>query len=253
MKLRDVHIHFLVFLATVSAALAQTAGPTRTPPSSNFAEASAAVPATYGTASETAIALSQWKFHPWTSTTTFDFNNGKYSNVVDGYFLADLQLPAGAQITRVVVQACNSNATVFGQLILSKTANNTGYGGGLAVVSIVPNSGCSLTTSTLSPAHTVDNESYSYNLQWTNGAATDGSVVLQAVRVYYKLQVSPPPGTATFADVPTTHLFYQYIEALAASGITSGCGGGNFCPDAAVTRGQMAVFLAKALGLHWAP
>jgi hypothetical protein len=53
--------------------------------------------------------------------------------------------------------------------------------------------------------------------------------------------------------VPTTHLFYQYIEALAAAGITSGCGGGNYCPDAAVTRGQMAVFLAKALGLHWAP
>jgi len=51
--------------------------------------------------------------------------------------------------------------------------------------------------------------------------------------------------------VPTTHLFYQYIEALAAAGITSGCGGGNFCPDAALTRGQMAVFLAKALGLHW--
>jgi hypothetical protein len=36
-------------------------------------------------------------------------------------------------------------------------------------------------------------------------------------------------------------------------GSRSGCGGGNFCPDAAVTRGQMAVFLAKALGLHWAP
>ena len=71
--------------------------------------------------------------------------------------------------------------------------------------------------------------------------------------MFYKLQVSPPPGTATFADVPTTHLFFQYVEALAAAGITSGCGGGNFCPDAAVTRGQMAVFLAKALGLHWAP
>ena len=65
--------------------------------------------------------------------------------------------------------------------------------------------------------------------------------------------LSPATGTATFGDVPTTHLFFQYVEALAAAGITSGCGGGNFCPDAAVTRGQLAVFLAKALGLHWAP
>ncbi len=76
---------------------------------------------------------------------------------------------------------------------------------------------------------------------------------MRAVRIYYKLQVSAPPTTASFSNVPTSHIFYQYIEALAASGITSGCGGGNFCPDTFLTRGQMAVFLSKALGLHWAP
>jgi hypothetical protein len=70
-------------------------------------------------------------------------------------------------------------------------------------------------------------------------------------RVHYKLQVSPPPGTATFNDVPTNHPFFQFIEALAASGITGGCGSGNYCPDNPVTRGQMAVFLSKALGLHF--
>jgi hypothetical protein len=53
--------------------------------------------------------------------------------------------------------------------------------------------------------------------------------------------------------VPTTHPFFQFVEALVASGITAGCGGGNYCPDAALTRGQMAVFLSKALGLHFAP
>jgi hypothetical protein len=42
--------------------------------------------------------------------------------------------------------------------------------------------------------------------------------------------------------------FFQFIEALYASGITGGCGAGNYCPDNPVTRGQMAVFLAKALG-----
>ena len=45
-------------------------------------------------------------------------------------------------------------------------------------------------------------------------------------------------------------LFYG-IEALAASGITAGCAGGNYCPEANLTRRQMAIFLAKALGLHW--
>jgi hypothetical protein len=38
---------------------------------------------------------------------------------------------------------------------------------------------------------------------------------------------------------------------LAASGVTVGCGGGNYCPDAPLTRRKMAVCLAKALGLQW--
>ena len=59
------------------------------------------------------------------------------------------------------------------------------------------------------------------------------------------------PATPTFTDVSPSHLFYRYIEALAAAGVTAGCGGGNYCPDAAVTRGQMAVFMARALGLFW--
>ena len=39
------------------------------------------------------------------------------------------------------------------------------------------------------------------------------------------------------------------INSLAADGVTSGCGAESFCPSDLVTRGQMAVFLAKALGL----
>jgi hypothetical protein len=42
---------------------------------------------------------------------------------------------------------------------------------------------------------------------------------------------------------------------LAASGITAGCSTAPplYCPDDPLTRGQMAVFLSKALGLHFAP
>ena len=82
-----------------------------------------------------------------------------------------------------------------------------------------------------------------------------GSVSLEALRVFYKLQVSPAPLTARYTDVPTTHPFFQYIEALASAGITAGCSASppQYCPDSPVTRGQMAVFLARALGLHWVP
>ena len=53
---------------------------------------------------------------------------------------------------------------------------------------------------------------------------------------------------ATFADVPTAHSAWSYIERLYAAGITSGCGGGNFCPLSEVNRAQMAIFLLR--GMH---
>ena len=71
------------------------------------------------------------------------------------------------------------------------------------------------------------------------------------VEVWWRRAVSDPPATPTFGDVPASHPFYQFIEAFAKSGVTGGCGAGNFCPDTPLTRGQMAVFLSKALGLHW--
>lgn len=43
------------------------------------------------------------------------------------------------------------------------------------------------------------------------------------------------------------------INRLAASGITSGCAPGRYCPSGAVTRGQMASFLSRALELPASP
>jgi hypothetical protein len=79
----------------------------------------------------------------------------------------------------------------------------------------------------------------------------DVSAAFSAVQIFWKRQVRPGPDMPTFADVPKTDPAYDDIEALAASAITAGCAGGNYCPGATLTRKQMAVFLAKALGLHW--
>jgi hypothetical protein len=51
----------------------------------------------------------------------------------------------------------------------------------------------------------------------------------------------------TFADVPFDYWAWQYVESISSAGITSGCGGGNYCPAQSVTRGQMAVFLLKGM------
>ena len=52
---------------------------------------------------------------------------------------------------------------------------------------------------------------------------------------------------ATFTDVPTDYWAWQYIEALVSSGLTGGCGGTSYCPDAGVTRAQVAIFLERAV------
>ena len=58
----------------------------------------------------------------------------------------------------------------------------------------------------------------------------------------------PVPGSQRFADVPPTSPFFAFIDRLAALGITGGCGGGNYCPTAPVTREQMAALIIRALG-----
>ncbi len=50
-------------------------------------------------------------------------------------------------------------------------------------------------------------------------------------------------------DDSTGSVFAESIRWLSAAGITEGCGPRRFCPDATVTRGQMAAFLGRALKL----
>ena len=45
--------------------------------------------------------------------------------------------------------------------------------------------------------------------------------------------------------MPPSYWAYAWIDKLAALGITSGCGGGNYCPDNAATRAEMAIFLLR--------
>jgi hypothetical protein len=166
---------------------------------------------------------------------------------------AGLHVPSGAQILGVEVSACDGDPTqevkfwllqgpkVPGPAIILPPAGGTG-------VAATP--GCATFSLTLAAPHTVQNNASGYAL--VVNATPGTNIEWNQFRVRYRLQVSPAPATATFpSDVPTTHPFFRFVEALAAAGITGGCGPGAYCPDGAVTRGQMAVFLATALGLHF--
>ena len=60
--------------------------------------------------------------------------------------------------------------------------------------------------------------------------------------------VPPACGTPMFNDVPASSGFCRWIEELARRSVVTGCGGGNYCPTAAVTREQMAVFVSATFG-----
>lgn len=55
------------------------------------------------------------------------------------------------------------------------------------------------------------------------------------------------PSSPHFSDVPTHHWAYKYIEHAYSRGVVSGYPNGSYRPGDVVNRGQMAVFIARAM------
>ena len=207
----------------------------------------------YGGISPAKYVLQAYAFDPFIGDGANIIANGSGSRgcTSDCFFEAPVMLPAGAIIEAIEFEACDNDpaAHLVATLVhLAQLETSTVLLGSVATVT---GAGCAVSTLAIVPAHVVNNDTGTYVMQvFTNGDTLDTR--FQAVRLVYRLQVSPAPANATFpGDVPTNHPFFRFVEALAASGITGGCGANSFCPDSPVTRGQMAVFLATALGLHF--
>jgi regulation of enolase protein 1 (concanavalin A-like superfamily) len=80
---------------------------------------------------------------------------------------------------------------------------------------------------------------------------TRAEMAVFLLRAKHGASYTPPPvGASTgFGDVQTNYWAAAYIKQLAAEGITSGCGNGNYCPEASVTRAEMATFLVRTFSL----
>jgi hypothetical protein len=106
------------------------------------------------------------------------------------------------------------------------------------------------------------NQFYSYVTELVSNAITAGvggglygvnnNTLRQQMAVFllkgkHGLCYTPPACTpGFFADVPCPSTFANWIQEMAIEGITGGCGAGIFCPQNAVRRDQMAVFLLRA-------
>ncbi len=174
---------------------------------------------------------------------------GRYGDVnVDQHFYAPLQVPTGAIIDYIGLNNLNDGTpSAITVTLLDRDAN-----GSVFTEQTVP-----------SQPHAdweTDKNPTPFGMEYILGhgfakildveiASSPNLQFFGWVEVWWKRSVNNP-GTVSFNDVPPTDPAYTFIGALGDSGITSGCGGGNYCPDATLTRRQMAVFLAKALGLY---
>lgn len=79
-----------------------------------------------------------------------------------------------------------------------------------------------------------------------NAAAARTASVSVAGEIQQVVQAAANP-SQQFNDVPVTHPFYHFISIMRDRGITAGCNASNYCPDTNTTRGQMAVFIVRAL------
>jgi hypothetical protein len=219
------------------------------------AAAASSTSRTFGTANSTAHVIFASEFDPIDNATVWNYVASPPAKWASKTLYAGVRLPAGAVVQSVELEGCDSSTLGEVSFAMFRTASPGGSEvpitptGGTGV----PTLGCTVVAVAPLPAVTplvIDNEGFAYYLKVETGAVNK---TLRAVRVYYNLEVTPAPAVATFQDVPPGSQFFQYIEALAKSGITSGCTTvpPQFCPDAPLTRGQMATFLSKALGLHF--
>ena len=248
-------ISVIGFIAVSKFLTAQTGGLQSAPRGS-----STPPPATFGT---TAYSVTSVDAAAFSSLDTFGdqiltLNGERYfSATSSGHdFIGSVSIPEGVIIDFIGINNCDPAGGSFTFSLYDATPGTTG--GDFTLID-------SLTTNV--NACLVDYNSsigalgYSYpknaghnlhvRIVQNAGTPTGGTAGVRGVEVWWRRQVSPAPATSDFGDVPTSSPQFQFIEALYHSGVTAGCGGGNYCPDNPLTRGQMAVFLAKALGLHW--
>ncbi len=223
-------------------------------------------PETYGIEDLTAYVVDPHDFHAYSAALGYTSGVDGYIHARSGdsfrFFDAGVHLPSGALVQYYNFFRYDNSDTGFVRLFWFKSSC-PGYDG-CTLDTLIDHS----TDTAGTPGYVGFYDTFPTPITWRNSDRDTNQMISSWLRIYfsetgsglrvgpivlwYRRQISPAPATATFADVPTDHWAFQFVEALAASGITAGCGGGNYCPDSPITRAEMAVYLSAALGLHWA-
>lgn len=212
-------------------------------------------PDTFGLTATSSASVWSYQFQ---GSTPF---NDQISDDGDGYrtmtagsriFIAPLDLPAGIQIEAIRLDNCDNTASGNLSLTMYDSFGDHTFNT-IATVTSTDATACGENTFVLATPYAYDGNAGHFLSLYVFQSIVDPTLKFRGAHVVYRLRVSPAPGTATFTDVPLSDFAFQFIEAFSAAGITVGCNASppQFCPDRNVTRREMAVFFAKALGLHF--
>ena len=209
-------------------------------------------PPAWGTSQLSVLTIPVWTFENSAGPPLVADGYYRYRSVSGmGYAVAPFPpLPEGALIIGFQVDVCDTTPTgglhALPNIVREGGTGLMSFGVGTGAAATP---GCVTVSDSFFSPWRVRNATESYFLAITSDG-TSATKVGDA-RIFFFRQISPAPSTATFGDVPVGHPFHRSVEALAASGIAGGCGNGNFCPDSAVSRGELAVLLVSALGLYF--
>ena len=213
---------------------------------------------TFGSSSQ-ATWLAAQEFDPMDSGMTWNRGSGGIGSfrcrTAGGtfWFDAPIRLPSGARLTIARMFYDDFSATSRIILWLTRTAVSESNGVAASVSYIGSSGGVASPTGVrrwgnvaINTGTTIANR---YNIYSARARIETGTCLI-GVRLFWNRQQAPAGGQI-FNDVPGGQ-FFQAINNMYRSGITTGCPYPNYCPKANVTREQMAAFFARALGLHWA-
>lgn len=190
-----------------------------------------------------------WKCTPAYSTNAYSWTTGgqRYSTSGSGLWYCPIQLPSGVKVTEVRFYYYDNHP----QNINLQWGYNSNYTGATTLINTTPSVSSGFANTAWFGNHTVSNGSSRwywacFNLYYPGGSGHR----FWGIRILYERQQGPAGGQI-FSDVPPGATFYQSINNLARSGISEGFADGTYRPNQPVTRGQMAAFLGRALGLYW--
>ena len=174
----------------------------------------------------------------------------------------DVTIPAGARTAAIAVSPA-SGAGMTGDLTVRVTLGpGAGFtvGGPAMAVAVIRQGG-------MVPGVFLDVPEGHWAGDWVEGLYTDdvtmgcgmeppvycpeasvtrAQMAIFLLRAKHGEEYVAPAGQGMLGDVPESHWAAGWIDELVAEGMAAGCGGGNYFPEAPVTRAQMAVFLFRA-------